>query len=282
MKKRLILSIAFAGIASLVFSSFSSGPAYNNLGNRTTTGCTGSTCHGGSSPTVQPVMLVIKDGTTPISSYTPGQQYTVELTGRNTTGGHLQFGFQAACVRTSNNLQAGIFSTTTGGIAVRNNIGGLLIVENEVSLTGTVGGTVNNYFASFKWIAPPAGTGQVQFNAALCSVNGNLNADTGDHFNITSTLLTEAVTGVNDVRHKLSLTTYPSPATTTLYLKVAGGFGKNPVVSIYDLTGRMLQQRSIQTGADEAVLNVQQLAAGYYVAVLRNEAGSGVMSFQKQ
>lgn len=282
MKKRLILSIAFAGIAGLIFSSFSSGPAYNGLGNRTATGCTGSTCHGALSPTVQPVMLVIKDGSTPISSYTPGQQYTVELTGRNTAGGHLQFGFQAACVRTSNHLQAGTFVATSGGIAVRNNIGGLLMVENEITLTGSIGGIANNYSATFKWIAPPAGSGQVQFNAALCSVNGDLNADTGDHFNITSTLLAEAVTGVGDIRHQLSLTTYPSPATTTLYLKVAGGFGKNPVVSIYDLTGRMLQQRAIQAGADEAILNVQQLAAGYYVAVLRNETGSGVMSFQKQ
>ena len=286
MKKKIILFSAFAGLTSLALSSYSSGPSVS-LGNRTgsagsTTGCSaGGSCHGGLSTSHLSLNITVLDGTTQVASYVPGRQYTIAFSAINNFGGHPKYGFQASCVKTANNQQAGVFATGGAPNTVVRSAGALQIVEHTQALTGTVAGGFNHYDNSFHWTAPAAGTGAVKLYMVVNSVNANGQADAGDEHITATKDLSEATTGISTVKNTLNITVYPTPARTTLHLKVAGGMGKNATVAIYDISGRMLQQQAVSAGTDEATIQTGTLAAGHYVAVVSNETGRGVMNFVK-
>lgn len=267
MKKRLLLFSAATLFGGLVLTSYSGGPATNNQGNRTglnpaTAGCAGSGCHGGKSSSVQLVTITLLDGSSPVTSYMPGKQYTVALAGSNSAGGHAKYGFQISCVTAGTTTAAGTFSAgaTTGvGLA---NTGSAPVLENKVALTGQTAGGANSYTPLFNWTAPAAASaGSVKFYAVLNSVNGDAQANNADNWDTTSSAIyTVNTTGVGTAA-TTTLQVFPNPVAAALQVQGLTGAAELQVV---DASGRIVAAQHVTAGQREATIPVAALPTGLY------------------
>ncbi len=124
-------------------------------------------CHSGTGTTFQQGMIT---SNVPACGYTPGQTYTITLS--ISVAGRNEFGFS---------ISPQLASGATAGTMIAST--GTQLNGNGRYLTHTGAGTAesapNTRVWSFDWIAPPAGSGQVTFYAALNASNSN-NASSGD------------------------------------------------------------------------------------------------------
>ncbi len=196
-KKSIILPLV--GLFLYVtLSSYWYGPAYG--GSINGTGATGGTtcgggCHGSVASSSTTVTIQLLSGTTPVTSYIPGNAYTLKISGVNTSSSTLPYyGFQACIVKasgagTGSALNAGTFGTAPGGTHVQS--GTVSVFEHYnagfgdgsiIATTGT-GGTGTTYVQSIPWTAPSAGTGSVVLYGVINAINHNSSADAGDFWN---------------------------------------------------------------------------------------------------
>lgn len=275
--KRILLSGLSAGMVALMFSSASTGPAANGLGNRTGSqgsipSCSGGGCHGGPSTTLMTTLAVLDANNTPVTSYIPGATYKIIVGGTNTASGQPQFGFQATAVRKSApSQQAGTFNAT-GNIGVRTNITPN-VVEHNTKLNGTTVGGNTAYAAQFNWVAPAAGTGIVQFFAIVNAVSGMNGADAADRFKQLDmpVELTEAPSSSVATVKRSALSFYPNPASTELNLRLPA-IHSSAAVMIIDAAGRVVSLESHSLQAGKATLSTAHLTPGnYYMSVQADE-----------
>ena len=80
MKKKFILLPLVGAFLYLTLSSYYYGPAYAGLGDRTgatgTSGCSAGSCHATSATSSTTVTVQLLSGSTPVTSYIPGNVYT--------------------------------------------------------------------------------------------------------------------------------------------------------------------------------------------------------------
>ena len=152
------------------FQPRSNGAAAMGLGDKTGSplsgGATCAGCHGAPNSSTS-FSITLKDATgNAVTSYTPGNNYTVEyVVSDNSLNG---FGFQGVAL-TNNNWQAGILtSTLTPNTQITNLVstgGGLQYAEHL--------GTSPTGIFSLNWTAPFAGAGDVTFYGTGLAVNSN-------------------------------------------------------------------------------------------------------------
>ena len=282
MKKKFLLFSAVAGIASMVFSSYTNGPASGGAGNHTgsagsSANCSGGGCHTSNTTATTGVVFISEpSSTTPVTAYVPGHTYQLNIGATNTSTALSRFGYQVSSVKTAaTSTQAGTLTAGTGSHATTIS-GTLKVLEHSSPLAALSTGV---YGTTGTWVAPAAGTGSVTFFAMVNVVNFN-GSESGDAPNATTATITEKPTSVGSIENTLSLTAFPNPATNVLNVKIAGGKASQYKVAIYDMLGRTMQQQTIN--AQEATINTSALATGHYVAVVTSEAGRGVVSFAKQ
>jgi len=251
MKKQFILLPLVGLFLYVTLSSYYYGPAYGGLGNLTgatggTNGCGGG-CHGSSASSSTTVTVQLLNGTTPVTSYVPGNTYTLKISATNTSSSSLpRFGFQMCVVNalgagTGSATYAGTMSAAPSGTHVYTGSGAQIFEHYNASFgdgsivatTGT-GGTGTTYVETITWTAPSAGTGSVIIYGILNAVNHNSASDAGDLWN-TATPLTiceqpSPITGV---------ATLCGGATTTLSDVTSGGTwsSANPSIGSVSTSG---------------------------------------------
>lgn len=114
-------------------------------------------------------LLTILSGATPVSTYVPGQQYTVNL---SMSSNPAKRGFQSTAL-TATNTMAGGFTGQAGNTSIN---GGAKKYANHTSGSNT---SVNAPSWSWTWTAPAVGSGPVTFYVATNKTNNNGN-DNGD------------------------------------------------------------------------------------------------------
>ena len=114
-------------------------------------------------------MLTLLDGVTPVNTYTPGQQYNVNLL---MSSNPTKRGFQATALTAANGM-AGGFTGQAGNTSIN---GGSKKYANHTSLSNT---SSNAPSWTWTWTAPAAGSGPVTFYVATNKTNNNGN-DNGD------------------------------------------------------------------------------------------------------
>lgn len=142
---------------------FSGGPGNGGLGDRTGSPVSSGTCaacHSGGSFGAS-VSIQLFDGANPITSYTPGTNYTVVYT---VTGSSSAYGFQGGALIASNNNGAGAFSLPSSGTQLATIAGRPYIEHIGASPTGVFQST---------WTAPAANSGTVNFYGIGLAVNSN-------------------------------------------------------------------------------------------------------------
>lgn len=282
MKKQIITSTLAAAIAFVTFQSYQNG-THGSLGNRTgsngaATGCV--TCHGGSSAATAVSVQLFKEGS-PVAAYTPGETYDVQLTATNSNA-NPKFGFQLSCgTATPSSTTLGSFDNNgVSGTALRMSN---RLVEHSGPLDGEVTGGTATYQRTFKWTAPAAGSGAVKFYAVVNGVNGNGQEEAGDNWNLgTSEVVAETPgTAIGHVKAALPLKVYPNPAHNQLQVDLGNGMDGYRI-SVTDVAGRVVLSSLTGTGEPVKVLNIGELAPGYYNLQLHKDTDLFKAHFIKQ
>lgn len=191
----LTLSIFYPPKGGHANSGGSPGGRSNSVGDG---GATCTTCHGGSETADQSGYIT---SNIPQEGYTPGQTYTITLSGANQGSTRIGFEFSA---ENSNGVTAGSLTAGTGSRLISFN-GHLTHTSNGAFHTG------GNFSWSFDWTAPTAGTGNVTFSTSVLFTNNN-GGTSGDNVRTALLTVSEAQTTSIDEENTNKLVVYPNPS----------------------------------------------------------------------
>jgi hypothetical protein len=120
---------------------------------------------------------------------------------------------------------------------------------------------------SFSWTAPPAGTGNVTFFAAINSANGNGNTS-GDVIYLTNhTISEEIITSAEEWNLSSKIDMYPNPASGNLQFNLPSG--QTADIHLFNLNGRLV--KSFYTSGNESV-QVEDMERGVYLVQIKTES----------
>lgn len=147
----------------------SNGAAAMGLGDRTGSpiggaGSSCANCHSGGSFSPS-ISIDVKDaGLNSVTSYIPGNTYTIEYTVLAGSGSPLGYGMQGVALNPSNGAAGNLFSPTTPNTQITSS-GGVQYLEHQfMSATGSF---------QTSWTAPMAGSGAVSIYARGLALNGD-------------------------------------------------------------------------------------------------------------
>jgi hypothetical protein len=224
MKFRVIYTIFAALLVGALFLGSSSGPINGGAGVRTGAPSEGvcTNCHGGGSFSAT-ISIQMLDGSNPITTYTPGQSYTLRV---EVGGGGGCYGAQATVLTNSSNTTAGVLSAPNIGTSIRASGGRTYIEHNTRSSTGVF--TAN-------WVAPATGTGSVTIYAAgiACNGTGGTNGDSGNNGSLTLSEVIPTTITYPNASYCLDGSN-PSPAISG---NTGGSFSSSANLSINSSTG---------------------------------------------
>jgi hypothetical protein len=187
-----------------------------------------TSCHSGSvlSGATENVLTVLS-GTTPVTSYVPGQTYTVSLV---MSSNPAKKGFQATALNPSNTM-AGSF---TAGVNTLIN-GSAKKYANHTSSSNTSAVTA----WLWTWTAPATNVGDVKFYVATNKANGN-NNDTGDQiYTSQHTITAPAGAGVEESASATSdFKVGYSSENNTVNISFNSLISGDMYVNVVDLNGR--------------------------------------------
>lgn len=258
--KILYISMALSG-AAFLFMNNSSGAAEVQGQDRTGSPFSNATCQachsaGAFSPSLD---LEILDGGTPVTSYEPGQAYTMRLT-VNATGSPSSYGYQAVALAGGDNMQAGTFQNPGSGQQITM-LGGRQYPEQSQRIA-------TNTF-EMEWVAPAAGTGEVRFFSSAVAANsaagsGGDGAATLDSPVVLSEMSPNSTSGIAALQGEIRL--FPNPAQDVAQLSLAQAENGRYQIDILSLNGQVVQSSNLQVdgGQATAALDVQRLAVGAY------------------
>lgn len=279
MKKTTLLLTAAAGLAYVVMSSNSSGPAMsgdNYTGAKGSVGsCSG--CHTGSTAPTRTIR-VDSVGGVQVTKYVAGMTYTVTVTGTHTTNN--KFGFQFAAVTGvgSAQVQAGTFGTSLPTLTAKRTVSSIDIIEHTSAITGTS----NTFSKSFTWTAPATGTADVKMYLTVNAVNGVSGADAGDHSGNTILTLPKhaGTTAVASIENKINLKAYPNPTATVLNIETAGN--GSYTAHVIDMAGRIVNITNLTATNGAASINTASWTPGTYRVVVSGNGTSETATVVKQ
>ena len=173
-------------------------------------------------------VLTILSGATPVNSYVPGQQYTVNLL---MSSNPTKRGFQSTAL-TATNTMAGGFTGQAGNTSIN---GGTKKYANHTSGSNT---SVSAPSWTWTWTAPAAGAGPVTFYVATNKTNNNGN-DNGDMIYLSQHVIQEeSNNGVFDgAEQTLQLIKITDGSIT---LQVPKSIGQVNGITIFNATGKMV------------------------------------------
>lgn len=197
-----------------------------------------------------------------MSSYIPGQAYTVSLAVGYDNTAPAGYGFQSQILTNSNNpVTAGMLSATAAGVRISPGPNERRYAEQSRRSTDSV--------FTFNWTAPVLGTGPVNLYASGNLVNGAAGSS-GDNGSTMPTIvmLTEAQPSSTAELTSLKGRVYPNPAfalsqvQVELEVKQSGDYQ----VALFDLSGRNVHNRTAQmlNGLNTYIVPTAGLLPGVY------------------
>ncbi len=167
----------------------SNGAAQMGLGDRTGSPIGGpsascANCHGGGAFSPSISINILDANQDEVTSYIPGDTYTIEYTVTAGSGSPAGYGMQGVTIDASNDAAGNLTSVSTPNTQITASAGFQYLEHSSISVNGVF---------SANWTAPTAGTGLVTIHARGLAVNGN-GGTSGDQASASvSAGLTEAV-----------------------------------------------------------------------------------------
>lgn len=253
--------VLMSGIANL---SHSPGKKTGSPGD----GANCTACHAGSTQTATNWIT----SNIPSSGYTPGNTYTITLTG--THSGVAKFGFEITAEDAAKTKMGTYTITNSNETQLTNAMHAVTHTANGVSPTN------DSKSWSFDWIAPAAGSGDITFYASLNAANGN-GATSGDVIYDTHTTFTEDVTAnINSSSISNSFTIYPNPVNNILNVKFSSP--EKYEIQISDVNGKLIIKKNMLPTASLSQLSVSELPQGVYFIKMISSLKTFSKKFIKQ
>lgn len=274
MKKILYI---FSGMATiLLFMNNATGPIVKQQ--KGYTGAPGDqpntcvTCHNsgtyGSTATIQ---VFDSLGTTAVTKYALGKQYTIRLTISVTSGTPSAYGFQMIDIRKKDSTNVKGFLAKTSQAA---DIGidtitatGRVYAEHNAKLTSNV--------INVKWKAPSTDLGTIVFYAAGNAVNsGGTNAGDNGTPSVSVQITSPISSGVNELADNVQIQLSPNPTPSTVSVWLESKISKGLKIQLTDLSGRIVlsESWSVSVGQNQRILDLHTFAKGaYMIQVLDNQ-----------
>jgi hypothetical protein len=228
--------------------------------------CTG--CHSGTA-TTSPGLIT---SNIPLSGYVPNQTYTI--TASVTQSGKTKFGFEVSPQNTS--------GIKKGTMVITNSTATQLISAGKYVTHKTAGTSFSTGTAtwSFDWIAPAAGSGDLTFYGAFNITNAN-GSSSGDIIKLSTLAVTEDLSaGVEDLLVSDQVNVFPNPVQDNLRI-TSSSLPDAPInISIINIAGQ--EVKKIEEAAINSVINLEDLAAGYYVLKIETEKGIAIKKIIKK
>ncbi len=230
------------------------------------------TCHNsgtyGSSATIQ---VFDSLGTTAVTKYALGKQYTLRLTISVTSGTPSAYGFQMIDIRKkdSTNIKGFLAKTSQAadiGIDTITATGRIYAEHNAKLLSNVI---------DVKWKAPSTDLGTIVFYAAGNAVNsGGSNAGDNGTASVSVQITSPISSGVNELAENVQIQLSPNPTTSTVSLWLDSKVSKTLKVQMTDISGRIVlsENWSVIVGQNQRLLNTQGFAKGaYMVQIIDNQ-----------
>lgn len=266
MKSKMLYALFAAAFAAVLFLNNSGGAGASQQTDRTGSPlspgiCT--ECHGGGAFNPSVTATLLKNDVA-VAQYQPGEDYTFRLSITAANGTPSRYGFMAVALRGADNLNAGTWDSAPAGTRITT-------INTRQYFEQSSPRTTNTF--DIKWKAPAAGSGAVRFYAAGNAANGNGSTSGDASAALASPLVISEGSTSSAFEVELlpaKVTVYPNPVETQLNLKIQIEESGRYFLSVYDMSGRALQRKTIQllTGDNQESLNVSQLAAGHYAVRL--------------
>jgi len=243
MKKNYILALTF-GLSVAIVSWQKSNTVEKNsykISHRNNSGApTGRTgapgegnCTGCHSGTVQPGatenVLMLADGSGPVTSYVPGQTYTVAL---SMSSSPAKKGMQVTALNSSNQAAGTFTAITGGGVAITTGSGKSYANHMAASTLSSFPGW------AWEWTAPATNVGAVEFYVATNKANNN-GQNSGDviylsnhTFNSTVGLEENKLEAVGEFNASFSA------ENSMIYIQYSSLINGSNYVNIVDMSGR--------------------------------------------
>lgn len=247
--KKLLFStlLSLGCLVTYITMTSNSGGVMNNH----TTGCGGASCHGSQSSAT----LITVSGI-PASGYVANTTYAVTLT------------------LTNPSMSAAGFDLNFSGGNIPSAPSGTMPMGTELHHTSKKTMTSGTVSWNFDWTAPSTPT--VTLNVAANAVNNNNNSN-GDEWNKTTFNYNLAPSAVNEVEN-LPIKVFPNPATNLLRVQ-ANGIQSMKVVS---MTGSVMQLAVDNYTSNVHTVNINSLASGMYILLIKTNQGTKHTTFVKQ
>jgi hypothetical protein len=282
--KKVLLSIGSCAVLSLLISlqhvnngtieSFHKTPSNSGGAGTGKTGAPGeqncTACHAGTAQDgANENSLIILDGSTPVTTYVPGQQYSVNLT---MISSPVKRGFQATAL-TSANAMAGTFTGQTGNT----NINGT--TKKYANHTSTSNTSTSAPVWTWTWTAPASGTGDITFYVATNKANNNGN-DNGDVIYLSQHVYSEASSAGIEENSKESVAVYFDENSNSIHANFNALSVSATALKLIDISGQVAYSTTLGTSeigknTKEIQLN-KTLKSGIYIVTL--EIGRKVYS----
>jgi hypothetical protein len=282
--KKVILPVSFFGLISVLLSvqsnssktiesyhvkpNNSGGAAAGKTGAPGEQNCTA--CHSGTAQNgANENIMTIMDGTTPVTTYNPGQQYTVTLA---MSSNPTKKGFQATAL-TSANAMAGTFTGQAGNTSINGTI------KKYANHTSTSNTSTTAPVWTWTWTAPAAGSGDVTFYVASNKTNNN-NNDMGDVIYISQHLFSEESSAGLEENNKENLQVYFNESSNSIHLNFNALTVSSTALKLIDISGKVIFNTTL--GVSEIGKNTREiqlnksLQSGTYVVTF--EIGRKVFS----
>jgi hypothetical protein len=258
--KFIYMFFGLAAFGMLALSNSSGRASFSGQGATTAPGegtvCT--SCHnGGNYGASVNVRLKDKVSGEPITEYTPGETYDVEvIIGTSTTPGG--YGFQVLALKDMDNSSVSTWANNVTMNTKFTNAGGRQYFEQGTALQDSI--------MMAEWTAPASGTGSVTFYAV-----GNAVDKTGTSANdqaVTNEItFTEATTSTSSLaKLGIRINTFPNPTVDMLNLSLNTEASKALTINIYNLAGNRMQGQNVmtQSGENQYRFDVASYSSGIY------------------
>ncbi len=235
--------------------------------------CAKSGCHSTNPASDRDGMLSTN---VPETGYIPGETYTITVSVEQ--AGISKFGFQATAQDESGNLQ-GSFIFTNPTETQHPTIGNASILSKYITHTsaGNTTTTPGSKSWSFDWVAPAAGTGEVNFYCTVNCANGN-GSTSGDQILKDVLTLQESIsTSINVSTTEDLLSVFPNPNSGQLMQIVVEN---NVAVTVYDASGKTVMQSAMNKGNN--TFDVSSLEPGVYFMSFEQNGVRKVKRFLRQ
>lgn len=269
---RILLYLGFICSFILLISS-SNGRAVNGSGNTGAPGdetagavpVTCKFCHTPSNIVTNTLIQVLNSNNEEVTSYEPGEDYTVKVTINTVSGTPQRYGFQMIGLKDEGNTDLKGFSDPSSNTKLQN-----ISFTNRTYAEHKNPGTLNTF--EVKWTAPVAGTGNVSFYAAGNGVNNN-GSTSGDGASETKLTLAEAVISSSNAEQLIAqkIQIYPNPVSNG---RVFFKWTEDIEISAYTLInsdGKIIHSAVLKEGAQDSSIDVSNQSPGVYFLKLETK-----------